>query len=660
MIPTIKRYLIDRFEQVFVLVVLVSIALINYYIPYKIAFLSFYYIPILLAAYYLGRRNTLYGAILCISLVTCYALISPEAFVVRETKFDMFFNILSWACFLLLAGVILGTVQEKFNEEYQRTSKLNEELKQKEEQLVSANKELEEHGKDLEIKVRERTASLEKSKMAVEGLKQKVEETLYSTMDPTVAKLVIEERLRNEKREISVLFSDLKGFSAYSEERQPEVVIGELNKYLQEMETVLLTYRGHIDKYMGDGIMAEFGAPIDYENHALMAVIAGLKMQERLKKGDFPWMMRIGIATGEAITGLIGSKRQTFTAIGDVVNSASRIEEDCTAGSITIDEDTYQAVKDFIDTERKLYVGEDHLVSEEMRHQIEELHQTVEANPYELDAIKELGFIYQKIKVLPMADEYLRKALDLSPDDDQIKLAFAETSLEMEKQGNIPIRGKRKSLHLYEVKGLRDPLENREKIPQSLYDRYSKVIDKLGKYPQDIVFPVEVLDGSIGHSKAVGLISYAIADSIGLPDKEKQNILLSGYLFDIGKEIIPHHLLNRRGSLDSNEFQEVTKHSVEAVRILKKMGYENEQMFKIIEAHHENFDGTGYPRGIKGAEIPLGARILAVADMYDALTSWRMYRKRWDYRAAFSEIEKGKNSGRFDPEVVEHLEAFLS
>jgi adenylate cyclase len=232
MIPKIKKYLIDRFEQAFVLVVLVSIALINYYIPYKIAFLDFYYIPILFAAYYLGRRNAFYGTILCVFMVIIFAYRSPESFVTGSTRVDIFFNISTWACFLLLVGIILGTAQEKLQNEYRQTVRLNEQLDQKEIKLERANKEPEEYSKSLEKKVKERTENLEKAKSTVENLKQKVEEALYSTMDQAVVKLMIEGRLRNEKREISVLFSDLKDFTPYSEEMPPEVVVGDLNKYL--------------------------------------------------------------------------------------------------------------------------------------------------------------------------------------------------------------------------------------------------------------------------------------------------------------------------------------------------------------------------------------------------------------------------------------------
>ena len=138
---------------------------------------------------------------------------------------------------------------------------------------------------------------------------KKVEEALYSTMDASVVKLIIEKRLRTEKRKISILFSDLKNFTLFSKERRPEVVTTDLNRLFEELEEVLLDYKAHIDKYLGDGIMVEFGAPTDYERHSLMATVAGLTIQERLSAGNYPWQMRVGISTGEPIIVLIGQRR---------------------------------------------------------------------------------------------------------------------------------------------------------------------------------------------------------------------------------------------------------------------------------------------------------------------------------------------------------------
>jgi len=382
-------------------------------------------------------------------------------------------------------------------------------------------------------------------------------------------------------------------------------------------------------------------------------------MQEKFALGDFPWKMRLGIATGDAITGLIGKKRQNYTAIGDVVNVASRLEEVCKPGIVTVDENTYKSVAGFVTANKMLYLGDDDQSYEKYKDRIQELETKLASDPNDFEANKELGVIYRAIKVLPDAVAHMKAALDVRPDDDKLKLIFAETTIELEKMGRIPIRGKTKALHLFEVTGLKDPLKNVEKIPQQLHDRYIEEVDDLVKYPSGTILPVESIDGSIGHSRVVGFLSYAIADSMELPKQTKKEILLAGYFCDVGKEIIPHNILNRRGSISKREFDEIIKHCEESVRVLRKLGYVEEQVFEIIEAHHENFDGSGYPKGLRGTDIPLGARIVGIADKYDALTSWRPYREKWNYKAAFSEIEKGRGIDKRDPEVVNHLGRLL-
>jgi hypothetical protein len=265
------------------------VAGINYYIPYKLAFLNFHFIPILLGAYYLGVRKALLGAFLCALIVFVYAYLFPESFRPAFTNLDLWMNIVTWASFLILTAAIVGQLTTKLKTEVEQVTGLNQDLQQSKSRIEEADRELRDHADNLESKINERTQSLETSKQAVEDLKKKVEEALYSTMDASVVKLIIEKRLRTEKRKISILFSDLKDFTQFSEERRPEVVITDLNRLLEEMEEVLLDYKAHIDKYLGDGIMVEFGAPTDYERHALMATIAGLKMQERLSAGKYPW-----------------------------------------------------------------------------------------------------------------------------------------------------------------------------------------------------------------------------------------------------------------------------------------------------------------------------------------------------------------------------------
>ena len=101
-------------------------------------------------------------------------------------------------------------------------------------------------------------------------------------------------------------------------------------------------------------------------------------------------------------------------------------------------------------------------------------------------------------------------------------------------------------------------------------------------------------------------------------------------------------------------------HPREGVRKLRNAGYENEKMLELIECHHENYDGSGYPAGIQGDNIPVGARILAVAEAYISLTSNRPYRDPWDGKAALNEIGKYVRSGKFDPMIVDTLADIIS
>ena len=271
---------------------------------------------------------------------------------------------------LILAGAVVGKIQERLAAEVQSTRMLNVDLqhhqaelhqanlslRESSENLVSMNRSLQGQQEELaraNTTLQERSAELEQSKRAVESLKAKVEEALYSTMDASVVNLLIEGRLRNEKHNLSVFFSDLFGFSTYLEEHPPEVVIKDLNRYIGDVEPILLTYRGHINKYMGDGIMVEFGAPLEYEKNSLLAVLAGIKIQEKMAQQNYPWKMRIGISSGTTITGLIGAKRQTFTAIGDVVNTAARLERACPHGKVLIDRQTFENIDHVIETRKK-------------------------------------------------------------------------------------------------------------------------------------------------------------------------------------------------------------------------------------------------------------------------------------------------------------------
>jgi adenylate cyclase len=160
-----------------------------------------------------------------------------------------------------------------------------------------------------------------------------------------------------EVREVSVLFADIVGFTSVSEKMSPSSVALLLNGYLSRMTDVIFRYEGTLDKYMGDGVMAVFGAPLDMPDHAARSIRAGLEMQQRLaewnsERTEGPELqIRIGINTGKAVAGEIGSvNKMEYTVLGDTVNTASRLESSVAKpGMVVIGENTHASVGDEFD-----------------------------------------------------------------------------------------------------------------------------------------------------------------------------------------------------------------------------------------------------------------------------------------------------------------------
>jgi putative nucleotidyltransferase with HDIG domain len=153
-----------------------------------------------------------------------------------------------------------------------------------------------------------------------------------------------------------------------------------------------------------------------------------------------------------------------------------------------------------------------------------------------------------------------------------------------------------------------------------------------------------------GHSKRVTAFTIAIARAIGLSSDQIRVIARGAFLHDIGKMAIPDAILRKPGALTPDETLIMREHCYRGYQMLRKIPFLAEAA-EIVYSHQERFDGTGYPRGLKGEGIPLGARLFSVADTLDAITSNRPYRPAQTLDAAIVEIEKW--SGRqFDPEVV--------
>jgi response regulator RpfG family c-di-GMP phosphodiesterase len=153
-----------------------------------------------------------------------------------------------------------------------------------------------------------------------------------------------------------------------------------------------------------------------------------------------------------------------------------------------------------------------------------------------------------------------------------------------------------------------------------------------------------------GHSGRVSEISVVIAKEMAMPENAVEKIRLAGLIHDIGKIGVKEAVLNKPGKLTSEEFEHIKTHPAIGERILKPI-VEEREILDMVRLHHERFDGRGYPDGLSGEQIPVGAAIMALADAYDAMTSDRPYRKSLGNAIAVEEIKKGSGT-QFPPNVV--------
>jgi len=180
---------------------------------------------------------------------------------------------------------------------------------------------------------------------------------------------------------------------------------------------------------------------------------------------------------------------------------------------------------------------------------------------------------------------------------------------------------------------------------------YENIFDNLFATLYAFVETIEARDTyTKQHSARVSHYAKTIAEAVECSREDMEKLHVAGYLHDIGKIGIPDNILLKNGSLSSEEFETIKSHPVIASNILRYFSMWSEEK-NIIRHHHEKFDGTGYPDALKGEDVPYLSRILSVADVYDALTSDRSYRKRMPEEKAISIIADGSGS-QFDPDVV--------
>lgn len=188
-------------------------------------------------------------------------------------------------------------------------------------------------------------------------------------------------------------------------------------------------------------------------------------------------------------------------------------------------------------------------------------------------------------------------------------------------------------------------------IARQLYQRYVKLKDAYLDTVRSLIAAIETKDAyTRGHSERVAGLAVRVGGILGLGEDTLGRLEFAALLHDLGKIGIRASVLAKRGQLTSSEFDDIRKHPEIGARILERVPY-LEEVVPAVVAHHERFDGAGYCAGLSGERIPMEARILAVADAYDAMTTERPYRGARSHETAIEELRHG--AGRqFDPAVV--------
>jgi response regulator RpfG family c-di-GMP phosphodiesterase/signal transduction histidine kinase len=227
--------------------------------------------------------------------------------------------------------------------------------------------------------------------------------------------------------------------------------------------------------------------------------------------------------------------------------------------------------------------------------------------------------------------------------DDYISKPFDSTELKARIRSQLRLRQMESEMALMN-KNLRvrtlDLVEQQRSLFLSTVKSLASAIDAKDEYTRH-------------HSTRVTEFTLKIAGRMAFSEKELGDLELAALLHDVGKIAVPESILNKPGRLTDEEFRLIKEHPVRGEAILSPV-VELKEISRIVRAHHERYDGTGYPDRLKGQEIPLGARIMAIADTYDSITSERPYRKAASHRYAVKEIISCSGT-QFDPEVVQNF-----
>ena len=152
----------------------------------------------------------------------------------------------------------------------------------------------------------------------------------------------------------------------------------------------------------------------------------------------------------------------------------------------------------------------------------------------------------------------------------------------------------------------------------------------------DVVEADDAYTGS--HSRGVVELSLGVADKLGLSLRQRRNAEFAALLHDVGKIAVPKEIINKAGPLDDDEWKIMHRHTIEGEEMLNRVGGVLSEVGRIVRSSHEHYDGSGYPDGLAGEEIPIEARIVTCCDAFSAMTTTRSYRKAMPLEAAIAEL----------------------
>jgi putative nucleotidyltransferase with HDIG domain len=262
------------------------------------------------------------------------------------------------------------------------------------------------------------------------------------------------------------------------------------------------------------------------------------------------------------------------------------------------------------------------------------------------DAYKVLGAVYRETGRFTLAESRLQTAVEQAVATGSV-LSEAEASRELARLYQAMGRNQEALQLLNAAHRLFSRLDARVDLvditskTNRLEETYFAVVRDWGQ-------SIESADSyTFGHCERVASYAVAVATALGADQSQLTTIRMGAYLHDVGKVKVPHQVLNKPGRLTDDEFAIIKRHPVWGVELLAAVEFPWD-IKPIIRYHHERYDGTGYPDRLKGDEIPLGAQIICIVDVYDALTTTRSYRGAMSHEEALAEMEKSRHWWRPD------------